>query len=271
LTGRAVEFSERPLMLYRRSTRRRFLRHCLWGVPAACVTDAFGVEPGWLEVRTLRVGQGAVRHRFVHFTDLHFKGDEAYLTKVVGCINALKPDFVCFTGDLIEQKEFLAPTLKILHQVRAPVYGIPGNHDWWSGADFQPIREAFASTGGAWLQDQQLPIADGSIHLMGMDRFPLRVEAEPGKFNLLMVHYPAWVDRLDDFKVDLILAGHSHGGQVRLPFYGALFTPSETDGYELGWFETPHGPMYVNPGIGTFYLDVRFNCRPELTVFEIAR
>jgi predicted MPP superfamily phosphohydrolase len=66
-----------------------------------------------------------------------------------------------------------------------------------------------------------------------------------------------------------MLAGHSHGGQVRLPFYGALVIPFGVDDYELGRFDTPAGPLYVGAGIGTFYLDVRFNCRPELTLIEI--
>ena len=67
-----------------------------------------------------------------------------------------------------------------------------------------------------------------------------------------------------------MLAGHSHGGQVRIPFYGAPAVPFAVDEYDLGRFQTPAGPLYVNPGIG--YLSgfaFRFNCRPEITVIEI--
>lgn len=251
-------------------SRRRFLKHALWATPAACVVEGFAVEPEWLDVRTLRVGSGTtVRHRFAHFTDLHFKGDTGYLRKVCETINGLNPDFVCFTGDFIEEEPFLKPALAGLAAIRAPMYAIPGNHDWWSGASFTPIATQLASRGGAWLQNSQRLIADGRINLMGLDRLPSTVRTVPGAFNLLLIHYPAWAKQLDGLKADLVLAGHSHGGQVRIPGVGSLITPSHSDEYDLGWFETASGPLYVNPGIGTFYLDVRFNCRPEVTLFEI--
>ena len=66
-----------------------------------------------------------------------------------------------------------------------------------------------------------------------------------------------------------MLAGHSHGGQVRIPFYGSIIVPFFVDEYDLGLFQTNAGPLYVNPGIGWVYLNVRFNCRPEITVIEI--
>ena len=67
-----------------------------------------------------------------------------------------------------------------------------------------------------------------------------------------------------------MLAGHSHGGQVRIPFYGPVVVPFGVDEYDLGWFSTPNGPLYVNPGIGYIYVyNFRFNCRPEITVIEV--
>jgi hypothetical protein len=251
-------------------SRRTFLRTALYGLPTLALADAFGIEPGWLKVKTIRLTDGVPRHRFIHFTDLHFKGDTDYLQTVVDRINALSPDFVCFTGDIIEEEEHLEAALKALGVIKCPLYGIPGNHDHWSHADFAPIMEAFAATGGAWLQDRQVTIRDGSINLMGIDRLPPRVEALLGKTNLLLVHYPEWVDQLGPLRCDLILAGHTHGGQVRVPFYGPLIVPFSTGRYDRGMFQSPAGPLYVNPGIGCFLIDVRFNCRPELTVFELA-
>jgi predicted MPP superfamily phosphohydrolase len=88
--------------------------------------------------------------------------------------------------------------------------------------------------------------------------------------NLLLMHYPAWAKKLGSQKFDLMLAGHSHGGQVRIPFYGALFVPFAVDEYDLGLFQTAAGPLYVNAGIGyVYHYNFRFNCRPEITVIEI--
>lgn len=66
-----------------------------------------------------------------------------------------------------------------------------------------------------------------------------------------------------------MMAGHSHGGQVRLPFYGAPILPWGVGRYDLGYFETKAGPRYVNAGIGTYYFPFRFNCRPELTLITL--
>lgn len=250
-------------------TRRQFFRRALWTASTGCVGSAVALDPCWLKVRKVRLGTGPVRHRFAQITDIHYRGDAAYLREVVAQVDALAPDFVCFTGDLVEEAGFVAPALEILGRIRAPLYGIPGNHDHWSRADFGPIRTAFAATGGAWLQNQQRLIRGGAVNLMGVDRLPAQLATDPSRFNLLMVHYPEWADRLGDLRCDLAIAGHSHGGQVRVPFGGALITPHNTGRYEMGLYDAPVGPLYVNPGIGTVHIDVRFNCRPEITLFEV--
>jgi predicted MPP superfamily phosphohydrolase len=84
-----------------------------------------------------------------------------------------------------------------------------------------------------------------------------------------VTHYPAWVKKLRRQKFDLMLAGHSHGGQVRIPLYGPIFVPFGVDEYVKGSFSTESGPLYVHPGIGWFPWPIRFNCRSEITVFEI--
>ena len=98
---------------------------------------------------------------------------------------------------------------------------------------------------------------------------PPKFKARSGMKNVLMIHYPYWVDQVAGLRFDLILAGHSHGGQVRLPLIGAIMVPGGVGQYDMGLFQTPSGPLYVNAGIGYFYVNVRFNCRPEITVFEM--
>ena len=83
------------------------------------------------------------------------------------------------------------------------------------------------------------------------------------------MHYPEIAHGMRDQRFDLILAGHSHGGQVRLPFLGALIVPNGVGPYDHGYYETPGGPLYVNAGIGTYLIPVRLNCRPEITVITI--
>jgi uncharacterized protein len=212
------------------------------------------------------------RAPFVHFSDLHHKGDRAYTRSVVDLINAQSPDFVCFTGDIVEDARYLPEALELLSGLQAPIYGVPGNHDYRSRASFRDIRKCFSATGGAWLMDEQRIIADGRINLIGMAGMGFRMPtpvATTGTKNILLMHYPAWVKRLGDRKFDLMLAGHSHGGQVRIPFYGSIIVPHWVGEYDLGLYRTQSGPLYVTSGIGWFPLPFRFNCRPEVTVIEI--
>ena len=83
------------------------------------------------------------------------------------------------------------------------------------------------------------------------------------------MHYPQMANWLGEQRFDLILAGHSHGGQVRMPFYGALWLPDAVGPYQLGYYDTPAGPLFVNAGIGTYWFPLRWNCRPEVTVVTI--
>ena len=255
-----------------RLTRRRFLAALLLATPGAVWAEARYLEPTWVKIRHQRIGSGPPVARFVHFTDTHHKGDTAYLRSVVATINSLSPDFVCFTGDIIEEKKYLAEALEIFSGIRAPLYGVPGNHDLWSRIPFAPVQQCFHGTGGAWLMDEHRVIAGGKINLIGITcsyynqaRLPLN----PAVKNLLLMHYPAWVKKLDGQQFDLMLAGHSHGGQVRIPFLGAPVVPYNVRPYDLGLYQTPSGPLYVNAGLGYLALEVRFNCRPEITVFEV--
>lgn len=256
-----------------RISRRKFIATALLATPCLLVADAKMVEPTWLKVSRVRLGNGLKSHRLVHFTDIHHKGDRPYLEAVVNTINTLSPDFVCFTGDIIEEERYLAEALEILSGIKAPMYGVPGNHDYWSKASFEPIQECFQATGGAWLLDEQRQLAGGKINLVGLscEQYdqPMPLPGGPGK-NILLMHYPAWVKRLGSRKFDLILAGHSHGGQVRIPFWGPLMVPYGVDEFDLGLFRAESGPLYVNSGIGYVYgFSFRFNCRPEITVIEI--
>jgi predicted MPP superfamily phosphohydrolase len=256
---------------FKKISRRRFILAALLASPLAITGDARWIEPQWIKTRRVRLSDKPT-HRFVQFSDLHHKGDRAHSQSVVDKINALSPDFVCFTGDLIEEGKFLPEALDVLSSIKAPMYGVPGNHDYWSKVPFDSFIKCFAATGGAWLMDEDRIIAGGKINLIGVARLGgkhLAPSPKPGMKNIVLMHYPAWAKQFDEQKFDLMLAGHSHGGQVRIPFYGPVMVPYSVDEYNLGLYQTKAGPLYVNAGIGWFPVPIRFNCRPEITVIEI--
>jgi len=250
-------------------TRRKFLKIGVLAVPSVLGFDAHFIEPTALRVTHFKLNPKG-ECRFVHFSDFHHKGNSTYAAEVVRTINDLAPDFVCFTGDLVEQRHFSDEALGFIQQIKAPVYGCPGNHEYSSGVSFRDYEKAFAATGGAWLADRSLVLERHDLEIVGMGIVGLKI-VPPLRADrrLLLVHYPLMADRLGDRRFDLILAGHSHGGQVRLPFLGSLIVPQGVGRYDLGYYETAGGPLYVNPGIGTYRLPFRFNCRPEITLITI--
>jgi uncharacterized protein len=255
----------------RKMTRREFLGMTALAVPAAIgAADARLIEPTSLRITNFNLPEAKGECRFVHFTDFHYKGDTEYATEVVRTINELNPEFVCFTGDVVEQARFAPEALRFIQQIRAPVYGSPGNHDYWSGVSFPEFERAFATTGGAWLVDQSILLPNRDLELVGMALRGIHAfNPRQADRRILLMHYPAMAGQLHEHTFDLILAGHSHGGQVRLPFIGPLIVPHGVGPYNLGYYDTPGGPLYVNAGIGTYRIPIRLNCRPEITVVTI--
>jgi len=257
----------------RHISRRQFIGLATATLTGAAAVDAFSLEPEWLEIRHQKVPGKSAGVRIVQFSDLHHKGDGKFLETVITKINSLHADYVCFTGDIVEKSEFLGEALSAFSRINAPLFGVPGNHDYWSRIPFQQVSECFAATGGAWLLNDNRVVAEGRVNLIGIagQYTPaLMPFSYPGARNIVLLHYPALADCLRAETYDLLLAGHSHGGQVRLPWLGALRVPSGVGRYEMGMYQTKAGPLYVNAGVGYLAgLNVRFNCRPEITVFDV--
>lgn len=249
-------------------TRRRFAAAMAVG-PVWLAAQALAVEPGWLQVRRVRIPSlAAAGCRMVQLSDIHHKGDAAFLRKVVSMVNGLKPDLVLFTGDLVEEADHWEEALELLGEIEAPIFGIPGNHDFWAEVDFAPAFAMCARGGGAWLMDGRAEALGGGMEIWGVTGgAPPVFTPRQAPVRLLLSHYPNWVERIAGERFDLILAGHSHGGQVRLPGIGACVVPFGVGQFEMGLYSTPSGPLYVNAGIGYFYLNARLFCRPEITLF----
>lgn len=104
-------------------------------------------------------------------------------------------------------------------------------------------------------------------YLLGVDRL-----MAPDTANILLSHNPNTFDRAAQYGIDLSLAGHTHGGQVTLEFISPELSPSRLiTSYVRGWYEKPGGQLYVNRGIGTIGVPIRFDAPPEITVFELSR
>ncbi len=249
-------------------TRRTFLKRTTFALGAVAAVDALGVEPRWLEVTRLDFSHLGLGKTIVHLTDLHYQGNRAWLETILEVTRAEKPDLVCFTGDLVDRKEtkYLAEAADLLKTAGAPVYAVIGNHDPYDPESVEAYRSVGRATGGAWLLDEAVDLGSFAIHGTGGLYGLNSVEPKP---RILLCHYPAVGDQAVAKPYDLILSGHSHGGQCRLPLLGPLFLPSGVNRYVAGLYHTPAGKLYVGRGLGTSVLPMRFNCRPELTVVRV--
>jgi predicted MPP superfamily phosphohydrolase len=233
------------------------------------MAEAFAFEPHRLNISRVRLSEHPVA-RFVLWSDFHYSGDEDYAEEVVSTINGLKPEFVCFVGDLVDNRAYQEAALKFIAKIQSPVYGVPGNHDYTSRCPFALNRKTFESTGGGWLVNRIVRTPGDRIELCGSaERFVNFIPQQSDRPRVLLTHYPITANACEGRAFSVVLAGHSHGGQVRLPLYGPVHLPRYVGHYDMGLFTTPSGPLYVNVGVGTYKVPARFNCPPEITVMEV--
>ncbi|HOS80197.1 MAG TPA: metallophosphoesterase [Anaerolineae bacterium] len=306
----ALPESSPPPLPAVRLTRRRFLALGGAALLGACVLlvglpfYATQLEPEWLEVHTVDVflSELSPLHEgltLVQLTDLHLGPDvtAAYLQRVVEQANAQSPDLIVLTGDFVSQSaSYSRAVAEILADLRAPygVFAVLGNHDVWVGADEVAARltevgitvlrndrvQLFPRGDPLWLvgiEDAGALDCDAA----GLEPGPwseqqaavtrLLADIPPAEARILLVHTPDFVALLPAGRLDLVLSGHTHGGQVRLPLVGAPIVPScEGQKYAGGWVPGSP-PVYVSRGIGLIAPAVRFNCRPELPVLRLRR
>jgi len=249
--------------------RRQFLSLLLTAIPGASIAHGLTIEPERLRVEQHSLEISGPSVRFVHFTDLHYRGESSLTRQVAKEIRRLRPRFACFTGDLFDTADYGEGAFSFIRSLSCPVYAVPGNHDYVSGVPFREFAEAFSSTGGGWLENGNLLVPDTDLELVGLAIDGNRtIPPALSKNRILLTHFPQAVDSIGEAQFAAILAGHSHGGQVRLPFHGSIYLPEGVGKYDLGSFKTPAGLLHVNAGIGTSLLPVRFCCPPELSLYQ---
>lgn len=244
------------------------------------------VEREWIEVTHHRLNlpewPGRVA-RLAVLSDLHVRPeDEDYLRRIVERTLAEKPDAVLLLGDYmngIRDDDSISP--EKLEEVLRPLTTVPcfavlGNHDYWYGA--RKLRKMFKRQNIPLMEGrkQELLVGGAPITIAGMRcaftyRYPGAVSRpETGKPFILMTHSPAGV-KFAPPGTTITLAGHTHGGQIRLPFYGALVMPDRDVDREksAGYHEEQGKAFYVSRGLGTSQLPLRFCCRPEILMLEL--
>lgn len=248
-------------------------------------------------IRSSRIPPGFDGVTIVQFSDTHLGPGYSVerLGKLADAVNSLRPDLVVFTGDLHDarRRDNIAkydPSPQLARiEARLGKFAVYGNHDFGYERNLRSSG-AFLSRGGFSVlinATRRITLPGGEfITVSGLDDYVLGKPNAPKavsrldneRFNLLLVHEPDVADRLIRYPIDLQLSGHSHGGQVALPLLGPIVRTQLGSKYVGGLYriggrfrdKRPY-LLYVNRGIGTTRIPVRFRCVPELTVFTLLR
>jgi uncharacterized protein len=281
-------------------SRRSFLKKAigylltLLGLSSGGYIYARYIEPHRLEIKHVVVQHKKIPKNFndikiVQFSDTHlgFQYNLDQFKKHIHIINNLNPEIILFTGDLIDAPNrypFFNEVSEILNQLKAPFgkYAVYGNHDH-GGYGTDIYKRTMERSDFTVLQNKAISIQlsnGGEIFLAGIDDAMLGQPDIPGTlkgipethFTILLSHAPDLADAASASGVAFQLSGHSHGGQVKIPFFGPLVTPPFGRKYIEGSYHiNVKEPLflYVNRGLGTTRLPFRFLSVPEITIFTL--
>lgn len=281
-------------------TRRTFLKRTfgsfltVLGLGSGGYLYANRIEPTLLDIKQQQINHPLIPKSFdgmkiVQFSDTHlgFQYNLTQFKKLIKKINKLQPDVILFTGDLMDEPNKyreMNQLVPLLGQLHAPLgkFCIFGNHDH-GGYGSEIYRNIMETTNFTVLLNESTAIKrkdGGSIYLLGIDDamlgnpdLPLALKNVPdNRFTILLSHAPDLADDAANYPIHWQISGHSHGGQVKIPFIGALVKPPFAKNYPEGLFTIGVNnqlTLYVNRGIGTTRLPFRFMAVPELTIYTL--
>ncbi len=268
--------------------RRKFLKRLAGGVCAVGGIWSLS-EPLFLTVERREILLKKLPSVFQGFkiallTDTHCGPftTPSFIQKAVDLANAEKPDVVLLLGDFCHRdKKYIAPGIEPFSNLKAPagVLAVLGNHDHWESASL--TQKELLRVGAKVLLNKSIVLKRGGEKLAigGVDDLWEGVQDLQSTFRgvgrdttkILMSHNPDFAERLHyGSLISLMVSGHTHGGQVQIPFWGAPILPTMTgQKYCAGLIKGPDCPVYVSRGVGTITPPVRFRCRPEVSLLTL--
>lgn len=258
---------------------------------ALAILYAVLIEPRRIVVERVRVPVRGLDASLDGFTlaqlsDLHCGAHPRWpehIQRAVAIANDLRPDAVVITGDFVDDTRIAGQCAEILAALHAPhgVTAVLGNHDYYGGLRRPAtIMQALQSAGITVLRNDVLTLqAPATLSIIGVDdgytghdKLVAALDRLPAAraTRIMLSHYPDVVERLAPRVCDLVLSGHAHGGQLRLPLLSYLATRYHVRTlYARGLYSVEGTPLYVSRGLGTMFPQARFLCTPEVTLITL--
>lgn len=232
-------------------------------------------------------------YRIAHVSDLHNTEMGKDNKKLITMLRESKPDIICITGDIIDSRhtdiEIAMRFVKAAMEI-APCYYVTGNHEA-RVSEYDELKTGMEAVGVVILEDEktEVGLVNSAITLIGVndpsyqtdylfgDAETVMLEklselhSDENGFTVLLSHRPELFEVYADNNMDLVLSGHAHGGQFRLPFVGGLVAPNQGlfAKYDAGLYTEENTNMIVSRGIGNSILPFRFNNRPEVILIDL--
>ena len=273
----------------RRRAPRANQRRTLAAVLQAAVIEPSQVEVTRQPIRLAKLPAEFDGFRVVQLSDIHHSSflGEAEIAEAARRANALRPDLIALTGDYVSHaRSYIAGCARALGRLRAPhgVFAVLGNHDHWTDAEM--MTSALEREGIRVLRNQAARVERRGAHvwlagvddlLVGRDDLPAALAGTtPAEARLLLAHNPAIIREAARAGVDLVLSGHTHGGQINWSLLAGrrdetaarwLRRPSRR--FLRGHADLGATQIYVNRGLGTVVVPLRYGCPPEITLIEL--
>lgn len=262
-------------------------RRLAWAlVVTVCAAAAVAAEVYW-EVHTTRlVTETTVTDkltgelRIMQLSDIHMRDDPAQLVSIVTQVRDAGPHLIVIAGDTLNTRnETLDPLKELfswLAELGIPMYAVLGNHDHWS-KDLPQLVELYARHGIKLIDNEHEVITGefGSFTLVGAGdaytdhaHLDQALKGAPGGFRFLLTHSPEILPQLEKADIDYAVCGHTHGGQVAMPFIGAIYVPGQGlfPKYSRGRYQVGKAALYIDSGVGVTGMDLRFLVQSQIVL-----
>lgn len=269
-------------------SRRKFIKSGLLITTSVVLLDSFWLEKFFIEINEFYIGSATkdtTNIKVVQISDLHIQSISYQLTQLTKMLNKLQPDLILITGDAIDNAKNIPILNDFLMKIDKDIkkVAILGNWEYWGKVDLTELDKIYKDNNCKLLINQtiQYSFRSETISITGVDDYvggnadivKALKDFQNSDHHIILNHCPQYSDNIStqiikDIKVDFILSGHTHGGQINL-FGFVPFLPEGSGKYLKGWYNENSPKLYVSKGIGTSIFPARFGARAEVAIFNL--